>query len=351
MNTTTNKTFAWGIVGAGPAGLTAAGLLLDAGVPADDIVMIDPNFSVGDFGQYWGEVYSNTTVSNFLDFLTHIQSFHFYDRADAFDIEAMQLSGFCQLKKVTEVLQWITHHLSQVISCCFDKVGAMHIQNGSWQLQLAEGQTVACKKVILATGSDPKSLSFENIAEIDLYHALNPNKLEQVISAEDAVAVLGSSHSSMIIIKNLLDLGVKKVVNFYLTTHRYAVNMGDWTLYDNTGLKGLTAQWVRKHMAEQCDPRITRYISNEDNIKQYLKQCNKAVYPVGFKARSPKIEGVDIKQYDPHTGIIAPGLFGTGIAFPQFAIDPHGNKELNVGLNKFMRDIKKVLPIWQQYNI
>jgi cation diffusion facilitator CzcD-associated flavoprotein CzcO len=227
----------------------------------------------------------------------------------------------------------------------------MQVHNGYWQLQLTQGQKVSCKKVILATGSDPRSLSYPNVEEIDLYHALNPNKLKQVVSTEDVVAVFGSSHSSMVIIKNLLDLGVKKVVNFYLTAHRYAVNMGDWTLYDNTGLKGLTAQWVRAHMSEQCDPRITRYISNEDNINQYLKQCNKAVYPVGFKPRAPKVEGIDVKQYDPYTGIIAPGLFGAGIAFPQIAIDPHGNKELNVGLNKFMRDIKKVLPIWQRYSI
>jgi hypothetical protein len=65
----------------------------------------------------------------------------------------------------------------------------------------------------------------------------------------------------------------------------------------------------------------------------------------------PSAEGVDVRQYDPTTGIIAPGLFGVGIGFPQKVTDPNGNVELNVGLFKFMRDIKRMLPLWEKYDI
>jgi cation diffusion facilitator CzcD-associated flavoprotein CzcO len=351
MSNHVSKIFEWAIVGAGPAGLATAGLLLDSGVKPDDIAIVDPHFKVGDFGAYWGEVYSNTSVGNFLDFLTQIQSFHFSDRTEPFDLEAMQKADFFQLKKVTEALQWITHHLEQRICFHYSKVESLHINAGNWHAVLEGGHAIQSKKIILATGSDPKSLSYPNIKEIDLYDALNPVNLRSQLQAGDVVAVFGSSHSSMIIMKNLLDLGVKKVINFYLMPHRYAVNMGDWTLYDNTGLKGLTAQWVHQNISENLDPRIGRYISNDVHINQHLYQCNKAVYPIGFKARSPEIQGIDVQNYDPYTGIIAPGLFGTGIAFPQVTIDPFGNKELNVGLYKFMQDIKKALPIWKRYDI
>lgn len=345
------KSYEWAIVGAGPAGLTAAGLLLDAGISGNDIIMIDPTFTVGDFGNYWGEVYSNTTVENFIDFLSQINAFNFCENKDAFELTKMPEDGYCQLQKVTKPLQWITNVLQKKINVMYDKVTSLRIDKSYWQLQLAQGPLIQSKKVILATGSLPKSLRHEGVDEISLYDALNPNKLKLKTMPQDTVAVFGSSHSSMIIIKNLLDAGVKNVINFYLTPHRYAVKMDGWTLYDNTGLKGLTAEWVHKHISKHLDPRIKRFISNEENIQQFMPTCNKAIYPIGFKVRQLNVDGVDINQYDPHTGIIAPGLFGTGIAFPQVTIDPFGNKELNVGLYKFMSDMRKVLPIWQRYDI
>jgi len=351
MSVDTNKVYEWAIIGAGPAGLATVGLLIDSGINPDDMAIIDPAFTVGDFGAYWGEVYSNTTVENFLEFLSQIQSFKFSQQLNTFDLESMPKSGFCQLKKVSEVLQWVTGHLEQSVSFHYDKAVSLNIFNGCWQINLDQGKQLQSKQVVLATGADPKTLSFPNVKEINLYYALNPKKLTNMVASDDIVAVFGSSHSSMIIIKNLLDVGVKKVVNFYLTPHRYAVNMGDWTLYDNTGLKGLTAEWVHKNISQHLDSRIERYISNDQNIKKHMNQCNKGVYPIGFKPRSLDIKNTDVKQYDPHTGIIAPGLFGVGIAFPQVVIDPFGNKEFNVGLNKFMRDIKKVLPIWKKYHI
>ena len=36
--------------------------------------------------------------------------------------------------------------------------------------------------------------------------------------------------------------------------------------------------------------------------------------------------------YDTHTGRIAPGLFGIGIAFPEVIVDKLGNEEQKIGL-------------------
>ncbi|MFV9972326.1 MAG: hypothetical protein AB8V06_02570 [Francisella endosymbiont of Hyalomma asiaticum] len=46
----------------------------------------------------------------------------------------------------------------------------------------------------------------------------------------------------------------------------------------------------------------------------------------------PSVEDIDVRIYDPTTGIIAMGLFGASIAFPRRVTDPNGNVELNVGL-------------------
>lgn len=44
-------------------------------------------------------------------------------------------------------------------------------------------------------------------------------------------------------------------------------------------------------------------------------------------------------------------VFGAGIAFPRRVTDPNGNVELNVGLFKFMKDIRHFLPLWLKYDI
>lgn len=56
------KTFQWAIVGAGPAGIAAIGKLLDYGITPADILWLDPAFKVGDLGQLWQNVSSNTIV-------------------------------------------------------------------------------------------------------------------------------------------------------------------------------------------------------------------------------------------------------------------------------------------------
>ena len=335
MPFTTNKTYPWIIIGAGPAGLASAGLLLESGVARQDILLIDPEFKVGDFGKYWGEVSSNTSIQLFLKFLSQIQGFSFNQRPAPFPLEARPLDGFCQLKEVTEALQWVTNHLRNNINTIQGYVDNLQSHNNIWQLNL-NNKTYHAHKVILATGATPKSLSHTNTEQISLYTALNPPKLKQAINPNDCVAVFGSSHSSMIIMKNLLDAGVNNIINFYLSPPRYAIRMDGWTLYDNTGLKANTAQWARINISQQLNPLIKCYISNKQNIKQHMPACNKAIYPVGFKARHPLIVGVDANHYDPKTGIIAPGLFGTGIAFPRLKTDPLGNQEFNVGLYKFL---------------
>ncbi|AJI50392.1 pyridine nucleotide-disulfide oxidoreductase family protein [Francisella tularensis subsp. holarctica] len=229
----------------------------------------------------------------------------------------------------------------------------MKIAQGVWNLYSTRENYIA-EKVVLATGFLAKSLNihnFEITKEIHLAKALAPSKLKNELCKGDNVAVFGSSHSAMIIIRNLLELGVEDVANFYQQPLRYAVNMGDWILYDNSGLKGETAKWVRENISQNLDSRVKRYLSTDEEINKHLHKYTKVIYAVGFEQRVPSVEGIDVRIYDPTIGIIAPGFFGAGIAFPRRVTDPNGNVELNVGLFKFMKDIKHFLPLWLKYDI
>ncbi len=89
----TNKDYAWAVVGAGPGGITAVGLLLDSGVPSDKVLWIDPHFQVGDFGQWWGEVNSNTRVSLFQNYLNGVKNFDYANKEKSYALVHQYLSA------------------------------------------------------------------------------------------------------------------------------------------------------------------------------------------------------------------------------------------------------------------
>ena len=60
------------------------------------------------------------------------------------------------------------------------------------------------------------------------------------------------------------------------------------------------------------------------------------IYAPRVDSRQLSIEGVDSRRYHPYCGILAPGLFGLSIAYPEHCEDKFGIKESRVGLWKFM---------------
>lgn len=350
-NVATMKIYEWAVVGAGPAGIAAVGELLDQGVAQDNILWCDAHFQVGDFGRHWKFVTSNTNVDLFLQFLNNYQSFRYQEKPQPFPIDSLAKEDFCELRAVAAPLQWITDHLRHTVIAKQTIVQELCIENRAWQL-VTKDETFAAHKVILAIGCDVKQLPpHEHVEAIDLKTALNPAALAEQCHVDDVIAVYGSSHSSLLIIRELVNIGVKEIVNFYLEPIRYAVKMDGWTLYDNTGLKAQTAAWAHHNVTQNALPNLKRYYSSQQNIAHHITRCNKAIYAIGFRPRELSVKHIDIKKYDNATGIIAPGLFGVGIAHPQITTSPLGHPELNVGLWKFMHDIRKVMPIWKKYGL
>jgi len=60
--------YAWTVIGAGPAGIAAVGRLLDHGIAPEEIAWVDPAFAAGDLGAKWRSVSSNTQVGLFLSY-------------------------------------------------------------------------------------------------------------------------------------------------------------------------------------------------------------------------------------------------------------------------------------------
>jgi len=140
------------------------------------------------------------------------------------------------------------------------------------------------------------------------------------------------------------------VHNFYRSPHLYAVELEDWILFDNVGLKGHAAKWARAHVDGTLPKKLTRCQVADTKFEELLACCNKVVYATGFEnRRTPVIEQFPGARYQETTGIIAPALFGFGIAYPQAQFDSFGNREYRVGLWKFMDYLNTVFPIWAKY--
>ncbi len=336
----------WLVIGAGPAGIATVGKLLDAGVPPGSMAWADPEFKVGDLGAKWSSVSSNTKVRLFRKFLASCKSFGLAEEKRRFALELLGPQETCPLEAVVEPLQWVTDRLRASVPTLQCEVSGIRRSGAGWRAQSRLGDVLA-RNVVLAIGAEPIRLNYGKPC-ISLEEALNPRLLRSALAQSDTVGVFGSSHSAIMAVHNLLDAGARRVINFYRSPLLYAVDHGDWILHDNTGLKGKTAEWARDEMERVPAERLLRVKADSGNVRRYLPECTKVVYGVGFKARRIPVRGADPAKYDDRLGVIAPGMFGIGIAYPERVIDRSGNPEYNVGLWKFAQYLDRVVPAWLQ---
>lgn len=348
--TSTNKVYQWAVIGAGPAGIAAVGKLLDNKIPAEQILWCDPHFKVGDLGMHWSNVSSNTKVKLFTNFLNACPSFAYEFAAEHFVLKDLNQEETCTLKYVVEPLQWVSDHLCKQVDTQRTTIHNMSLSERLWSLS-NDTQTFRSHNVVLATGALPSSLNYPGVDVIPFDLAIDEERLAQRLDKNKTYAVFGSSHSAIIILRYLVEMGAKKVVNFYRSPCRYALDMGEWLLFDNTGLKGQTAEWAREHIDGVLPDNLVRYNTTEPNIARYLPECDKVIYAVGFEKRTNIVIGdYEDTKHNPYVGIIGPGLFGFGIAYPELKADPFGSVESQVGLWKFMTYLNRVLPVWFKYH-
>ncbi len=339
----------WTIIGAGPAGIAALGNLLDQGIEPSKIAWIDPEFKAGDFGTLWRNVPSNTKAKLFLAFLHACRSFHFKDHQTQFALAKADPEKSCALHLMAEPLQFLTDEFKKTVHTIQDKAEHLVLKNRLWNIQL-KNKTIESKNVILAIGAEAKKFSYPLPQDIPLHDAMDSEGIKKHLNSNDKIAVFGSSHSAILVLKNLLEHSVKEVINFYRSPLLYAIYLKDSILFDDTGLKGPTAEWARDHLHGNLPNNLKRIYSNKENIEQHLPECTKAIYAVGFERRqTPIVEGIGHLSYQENTGIIAPGLFGLGIAFPEAKQNQLGMTEYRVGLWKFMEYLQRILPIWLNY--
>ncbi|EFP75233.1 hypothetical protein PGT21_031886 [Puccinia graminis f. sp. tritici] len=371
------------VVGAGPAGLTAVANLIDMGVSR--IAWIDLSFSGGRMGEKYREIPSNTKIQLFLDYVAASPTFsqlvqEATDPSNAYTaLENLELDRGNQLSYAADLMIMLTRRLVSAHSDQVDTFQARaksldFVNRTDWMVEIEmmdsrcghQAKTLKSRKVIFATGSEPVQPKEKAVPPIDLEVALSPSQLEAALEGIDlekqTIAVVGSSHSAFLVLRNLISLSSQlRIVHLYRNPKLiFAEQKDGWILYDNTGLKGVVADWAKEEYPSLvADRRISR-TQIEDSpgaLSRHLESlasCSGVIYAIGYRpAPTPTVTLDGLEQslkFDHSTGRFDQlnGLFGCGIAFPQRTVDPLGNVEHAVGIFKFMKFLKAVVPLWIQ---
>jgi hypothetical protein len=326
----------WAVIGAGPAGITSVMNLLENGVSQADIIWIDPEFSVGRLGKFYGHVPSNQTAGHYM---IYFSSCLFFNRMDLPRLETLKKYDQNKepyLQLLIDPLQDVTNFLRKHVTSYQDNVSSLTWENDSWTLCLTDIKQYA-RKVILATGSYPRRLDYNSPEEIPLDIALDEDKLKKLVSPDDSIMVIGSAHSAMLILKYLSDIPIKKIINIYSKLPSYG---------GYAGLLGITAYWTKEVLEENPPAMITRLPLAPGVIEANKDQCNKIIYAFGYERNPLRINGQTNISFDSETGKIAPHLYGIGIAFPEKYTMEDGAIIDLIGIVFFMEYAQKLMPAW-----
>ncbi|KAJ6120298.1 hypothetical protein N7523_004578 [Penicillium sp. IBT 18751x] len=381
------------VVGAGPAGVAVMGNLLERQIGT--IAWIDPSFESGRVHRKYREVPSNTKVALFQAYATATQPFKTViensPRPNAFSTLAkLDQEKTCHLHYAADMIRDLTDGLIKMdpVHAYRGFVTAANLvekpSDNKWTVRIKRHDSedeleIETSRLILCTGSHPTNIPVPipglEISRLDLDTVLKPSELAEVLpkSRPSTVAVVGASHSAILAILNLVTLARESHPHLrikWFTRHplRYAEYMDGWILRDNTGLKGLAADFARAQLedgvlgtspAGQVLEKIDCGNGKEAEMySKYLPECSHIVHAVGFtrdplpqlvKAGRPLAMEFDHESGQFHEragGKAIPGLFGAGIAFPERVVDPYGNVEYAVGFFKFMKFLKRVAPNW-----
>jgi|GEM_PF-270445 len=342
----TRENYNWAVVGGGIAGILSIGFLIENGVHPSSIAWIDEKFNVGALGKDYQTVPGNLSTQQWINTLEKCD----YLKQCPYDpieyLKQFDLDSFYSLNIIVNPMQQITHWLLNQVYGFRKKVVQVDSHNNDWYLTLSDGSLLRAHKVILATGSRPRSLDYPCDQEISLPIALDKSQLAQQVKPDDTIAVVGSAHSAVVAMMHLSELPVKKIVHFYTHPFVYTQKIERGIVNAESGLKGPAAAFAKDMIEEDKVPNLVRVFNDKQGRDSWLPQCTKIIYAVGFTPNTIPWFSGDPLHYDDTTGIIARNLFGFGIAFPEKKTDAYGKVERRVGMPYFVEYGKHIVPQW-----
>ncbi len=345
-----NADVTWTIVGAGPAGIAVVGLLLDLGVDGKTITWIDPEFNIGRLGKYYYHVPGNAKAIDYITFVNQCHAFQEYSSPALESLRMHDPNEFCTLAVIIDPLKDITHYLRGKIVARKNRITQLNFENKEWQIALSNDIQFSSHNVVLATGSHPRTLNYPCKEEVPLDLALDKPTLAKLVERDETIALIGGSHTAILILKYLYELGIQRIINFFRHPTTYYFDMGEGNPTNPNGLRGVVAKWAYNILEKQQPPNIIRIQNTTTARSSWLPVCDKIIYAIGYERNEIPLLNSNSHQldYDSSTGVISPRLFGIGIAFPEQVIDEASKPRNLIGLLDFMTYAQHIIPEWMK---
>lgn len=348
------------IIGAGATGLSLLLLLQDAGYPLERVCIVDPYFDGGDLTRRWTSVLSNTPWSKTLVALAEC--------APSIPLpQQPNPDASCPLSELGGMLRTLA------AGGAFRRVGIFQglatqaeftDTTGLWSVLVEGGpgshgspqQPLEAKVLVLATGSDPRSLGLP-LPSIPLEIALDAQRLRHYVKPGQRVLQFGTMHSGCLVLRNLIQdcsAGFVSAVykggapfvwdrdGAYDGIKREAADIADSVIKGREGGGG---------SSEYSKGRLELVpLEDTSGVIRASLRADWVVYATGFqRRRGPSLlrNGTAVKsdEYDGATGALlpqqSPFAWGFGIAYPNRAPD---GVHWDVSVAAFLLHMKRNLP-------
>jgi hypothetical protein len=310
------------IVGFGIAGQILVLELLKAGVSKKEIIICDETFLGGDLILKYGSVLSNTP---------------WWKTKKALEVYTSELPDF-PTDKCTPVREIVKACLQTALKAAegIEKLTTSVISlDPGWTIKHTFGMFTS-EKVFLTIGATEKNIDIP-LPKIPLSIALDKQQLINYITSQDKITVFGTSHSGIVVLDNLNQLGIP-------TT---AVYKGKQPfIFESETYGGLkeASEIHAKAILNGIYPNIT-LIPWSDPLQVYkiLSKTTKIICATGLEPKTTF--GKEYTEYDPSTAAIKAGsnIYGFGIGYPGITtLD--GVKYHDVSVLSFQAQIINCLP-------
>jgi hypothetical protein len=242
------------VIGAGPAGILSVCKLIDKGNEPEKMAWIDPEFCVGRFGKYYQDI--RMASANDYNILYFTTSTYLRSVIDDFVCNCNENRSYAPyIGEVVVALQRVTDHLLCNTEITGIQDSATHIiRNDDHWVVCAGNHHIICKRIIMATGFEPKHLVYDYLQEIPLDYAMTAKSLKPLIEADDKVVVFGNGLSAQLAIKALQELRCNRILRVYPGSQALSMHHG----YMSIG-------------------------ATNAQIDEQLHQHNKVIYAIGYQ--------------------------------------------------------------------
>lgn len=327
----------YAIIGFGPAGIFALASLPEHLL--QNTLILEDNTVGGDLATVYSGIKANITKKDIVTAFRKIPRWSENNAKLTFllpyeDNECPFLSDVSK-----QIREWI---IPDVKKAQFHKtrMNMLIETNDHWKIQ-TDHELFEAKKVIVCTGSKPKTLNLPKIS-VPLQVALSVNQLRSFVSPSDRIVVFGCAHSGTLILKNLKELGCSSVTAIYKgkAPFQYARDRV------NGGIKQESAKIADEIVANAWNEYTPTLLSLEDfpAVYRVISNADIVIYSIGFESntvtyttKSGLLQQLEHNPTDLRFLNVV-NVWGFGSAFPRH------NPYPDIGFNGFIDAIQTALP-------